>query len=414
MAYDVCVIGGGIIGLATALEISKRRPGATIVVLEKEDAVARHQTGRNSGVIHAGIYYTPGSLKARLCREGAAATKAFCRTHGIPFDECGKLVVATSPLEMERLSAIRERARVNEIEVTEMSEADLRVAEPAIAGLGALKVHATGIVSYSAICRKMADLIRQAGGEIRFGTRVDGISESADAVRVETNQGTVHAGKLVVCAGLQSDRLARMAGLDVNFRIVPFRGEYYVLPEAKSQIVRHLIYPVPDPSLPFLGIHLTRMIDGRVTLGPNAVLGLAREGYKPFSTNLRDMWEIASFPGAWKMARKHLRSAAQEFRNSQWKRGYLEECRKYCPSLELSDLLPYPTGIRAQVVLDTGELHHDFLMLQTDNTVHVCNAASPAATSAIPIAAMIADQLEAARPVPAAEPRSPELRHQLA
>lgn len=393
MRYDYCVIGGGIVGLATALELLSRRPGASLVLVEKEAAVARHQTGHNSGVIHAGIYYTPGSLKAELCRAGASATEAFCREHEIRFEQCGKLLVATTPGEVKRMAALETRAAENGIAVTRLSADELRAAEPNIAGLGALKVATTGITDYSAICRRMAELVHERGGEIRLSTPVAGIRETGTGVEVETPDGAILADRLVACGGLQSDRLATMAGFDIDFAIIPFRGEYFVLPPEKSAIISHLIYPVPDPTLPFLGIHLTRMIDGRVTVGPNAVLGLSREGYVKGAIDLSDVAAMARFPGFWKLLGKNLQSGIAEVSNSLWHSRYLAQCQKYCPSLRLDDLEPYPAGIRAQAVRRNGELIHDFLMLQSPRSLHVCNAPSPAATSAIPIARMIADRL---------------------
>jgi L-2-hydroxyglutarate oxidase len=398
MDYTYCVIGGGIVGLATALELRERDPSARIVVLEKERAVATHQTGHNSGVIHAGIYYQPGSLKARLCRAGAEATKAFCEANGIPFETCGKLLVATSPLELERLSGLEKRAQDNDIAYESVSAARLRELEPNIAGLGALLVHATGIVDYRQVCEAMARKLADRGCEIRFGAQVVGIAEKGQSVDVRMQDGaTITASMLIGCAGLQSDRIARLAGMDVKHRIVPFRGEYYTLPRSKSDIVKHLIYPVPDPDLPFLGIHLTRTIDGRVTVGPNAVLGFSREGYKKGSANLTDIVSLASHPGFWRMAGKNLKSGITEFRNSLLRRHYLEECRKYCPSLTLDDLGEPGAGIRAQAILDDGTLVHDFLFLQSRRMLHVCNAPSPAATSAMPIASMIVDRLHGVR-----------------
>lgn len=391
-----CVIGGGIVGLATALELVSRDPKARVTVIEKERAFGQHQTGHNSGVIHAGIYYMPGSLKARLCREGAIATKQFCTDNQIPFETCGKLLVATNDLEMERMTALEDRARQNEIVFETVSAAKLRQIEPNIAGLGAILVPATGIVGYQSICSAMAERLREKDANLILGSRVTGIEESGTGVTVETDAGeTIKAEYLVACAGLQSDRIARLAGLNATHRIVPFRGEYYTLPESKSNIVRHLIYPIPDPNLPFLGIHLTRMIDGRVTVGPNAVLGFSREGYDKGSVDIQDVASMIGFAGFWKMAKKNLRSGITEFRNSAFRARYLEECRKYCPSLVLEDLGSPGAGIRAQAVLEDGTLVHDFLFLESERMLHVCNAPSPAATSAIPIARMIVDKVGA-------------------
>lgn len=393
MIFDYCVIGGGIVGLATAMRLLETYPGCSLILLEKEEALGKHQTGHNSGVIHAGIYYPPGSLKAELCRKGADATKAFCQENGIRFDVCGKLLVATSALEVQRMEALHERSKQNTIEVRRVSEGELKEREPNIRGLGALFVASTGIVSYADVCQAMGRRIRALGGEIRLSTRVTGIREVIDSVDIASAGENWQAKKLVVCGGLQSDRLAVLAGLSIEHRIVPFRGEYYRLPASKNDIVRHLIYPVPDPALPFLGVHLTRMIDGSVTVGPNAVIGFAREGYPRLSFNVSDMADYALFPGFWKTVFANRGSAVTELRNSLWKPGYLKECRKYCPSLKLADLLPHEAGIRAQAVRKDGALIHDFLFAQTDRMLHVCNAPSPAATSAIPIAEIIRDRL---------------------
>jgi len=395
MIFDYCVIGGGIVGLATAMRLLETRPGSSLVVLEKENRLAKHQTGHNSGVIHAGIYYPPGSLKAELCRKGAVATKTFCAENGIRFDVCGKLLVATSTAEVVRMEALYERSRQNGVEVARVGAEELKEREPNVRGLGALLVPSTGIVDYSEICRAMGCRIEALGGEIHLSSRVSGIREKAAAVDIDCEGKSWRAKKLIVCGGLQSDRLAMSAGLSIDHRIIPFRGEYYRLPPDKNAIVRHLIYPIPDPALPFLGIHLTRMIDGGVTVGPNAVIGFAREGYPRLSVDLSDTVDIMRFPGFWKTAFSHRKSALQEFRNSFWKAGYLKECQKYCPSLDLSDLLPYEAGIRAQAVHKDGTLIHDFLFAETDRMLHVCNAPSPAATSALPIAEMIIARMAA-------------------
>ncbi len=397
MTYDYCIIGGGIVGLATAMALLEQRPGASLLILEKEASLGLHQTGHNSGVIHAGIYYAPGSLKAELCKRGAQATKEFCTEHGIAFDVCGKLLVASNPLEMQRMGALHERSRQNGLKVDRLDAAELKRREPNIAGLGALFVDTTGIVDYKQVCDAMARVIEKAGGEVRLSTTVRAIQEHGEHVEIADQQQTWRARQLVACAGLQSDRLARLAGVKIDHQIIPFRGEYYRLPASKNQIVNHLIYPIPDPELPFLGVHLTRMIDGSVTVGPNAVLGFAREGYPKLSLNWRDVAEYARFPGFWKTIWNNLGSGTTEMKNSLFKRGYLEQCRKYCPSLEVEDLLPYEAGIRAQAVMRDGTLVHDFLFAETPRMVHVCNAPSPAATSAIPIGQMIAEKILKAR-----------------
>jgi L-2-hydroxyglutarate oxidase len=401
MIFDYCVIGGGIVGMATAMSLLDHRPGASLVVLEKEDRLARHQTGHNSGVIHSGIYYAPGSLKAELCRRGAQATKDFCQEHSIPVTVKGKLLVATDTRESERLTDLEDRARRNRIETDRISAQELRELEPHISGVAALRVPATGSVDYTRVCDAMAGVVRDEGGRLEFGAEVVGIVETAEAVSVTTKEraGSKQrraARQLVVCGGLQADRLARMADVDGAARIVPFRGEYYRLPDSMRDIVRHLIYPVPDPALPFLGVHLTPMVDGRVTVGPNAVLGLSREGYRKSSVSPRDIGDYLSFPGFWKVAANNLRTGIMEMRNSLFKRGFLAAARRYCPDLQLDDLLPEEAGIRAQAVMRDGTLVHDFLFAESGRTLHVINAPSPAATSAIPIGDMIARRCLAA------------------
>jgi L-2-hydroxyglutarate oxidase len=404
MIYDLCIIGGGIVGLACAYKFAESHPGAAILVLEKEAGLGRHQTGHNSGVIHSGIYYAPGSFKAELCRRGVAETTAFCDAHGIPYIACGKMIVATSEAERARMEQLYERASQNKVEAERLDAAELRRREPNITGIGAIFVPSTGIVDYKRICHALADDIRKARGEITLNAEVATISERFDHVVITAGDRDWQARYLIACGGLQSDRLARLAGLSVDFQIVPFRGEYYRLPPEKNGIVSTLIYPVPDPALPFLGIHLTRMIDGGVTVGPSAVLGWAREGYPKFSFSARDTATFLGFPGFWRVIGAHLKSGLAEMRNSLFRQHYLAECRKYCPSLTLGDLGPQEAGIRAQAVLRDGTLVHDFLFRETERMLHVCNAPSPAATSALPIGSMIVERLTrkmAARPAAA-------------
>ncbi|MDO5684173.1 MAG: L-2-hydroxyglutarate oxidase [Propionibacteriaceae bacterium] len=390
---DVVIIGAGIVGLATAKALLDRRPGMQVTVLEKADDVASGQTSHNSGVIHAGLYYAPGSLKARLCRAGEVATKRYCDQHGIPYATIGKLVVATSDLEVERMHALAGRAAQNGIELERIEEARLREMEPNIAGQEALLSPATGIVDFRRVARALASEVNEAGGRVVTRARVRSITERADGVHVESDCGPIAARTLVACAGLQADRVARMGGLEVDFRIVPFRGEYYQLPSSQNHIVERMIYPVPDPDLPFLGVHLTPMIDGRITVGPNAVLGLAREGYPKGSVNLRDVASFLTFPGLWRFAPGYLGTGLTEMKNSLSKTGYLSLVHKYCPSLTVDDLLPYPAGIRAQAISSDGKSIEDFLVRSSNRQLHVCNAPSPAATSALPIGEMIADQV---------------------
>ncbi|MCK9187981.1 L-2-hydroxyglutarate oxidase [Acidithiobacillus sp.] len=392
MIYDFCVVGGGIVGFATAMQLLQLHPGASLLLLEKENSPGLHQTGHNSGVIHAGIYYAPGSLKAQLCRDGLNASKAFCRDHGLPFEECGKLIVATNDIERERIDALYARAHANGLSLERIDGEELRRREPNISGVAALYSPETAITDFAAMCRKMAELVAEQGGEVHYGITVDSIAEKDAHVEIGAEGNSWRAKKFVACAGAQSDRLAALAGLDVDFRIVPFRGEYFQLPPEKNHIVKHLIYPAPDPSLPFLGIHLTRMIDGSVTVGPNAVIGFAREGYQKSSFNLRDSLDFAAYPGFWKLILQYRHHALHELRGSLSRRAYLAECRKYCASLELDDLQPYRTGVRAQAVSREGAAIHDFLIKETKRMLHVCNAPSPAATSAIPIGAMIAQK----------------------
>jgi L-2-hydroxyglutarate oxidase len=391
--YDYLLIGGGIVGASTALQLKQRFPAARVLLLEKERAAAYHQTGHNSGVIHAGVYYAPGSLKARFCREGAQATIDLCERCRIPYVRCGKLLVATDAGEWDRLDALTERCRENQIEVQPQSRQQLKKREPNVSGVAALLVPATGIVDYRQVTAALLEEFTGLGGEVRFSVQVEALYEQEQYIEAVCGGERLRSRFLVSCAGLMADRVLAMLGISADFRIVPFRGEYYQLPEHYNQIVTHLIYPVPDPTLPFLGVHLTRMIDGSVTVGPNAVVGWKREGYGRVNFSPRDSWDNLSYPGFWKVMRSHLGSGLAEMKNSVWKRGYLERVRKYCPQLALNDLRPYPAGIRAQAVKRDGSLVHDFLFAESPRSLHVCNAPSPAATSALPIGAYICDKV---------------------
>lgn len=395
MPYDFIVVGAGIVGIATALKLQLEFPGRSVLVLEKEDRPACHQTGRNSGVIHAGVYYAPGSLKARFCREGNAATKAFCREHGIKFEGCGKLLVATSRTELARMEGLISRCLENQIPIQVLTAGELQAAEPNIAGLGAVLVPSTGIVSYTEITVKMVALVAEGGGEVRFNCEVTGIKEQTESISVHTSGGSFEGRFLVACAGVMADRLVRMLGIAPEFMIVPFRGDYFRLGAEHNNIVNHLIYPIPDPELPFLGVHLTRMIDGSVTVGPNAVLAFKREGYGRLDFSLRDSLEMLTYPGLLKVLQKNFRVSLVELKNALDKSGYLQLVRKYCPRLTLADLHDYPAGIRAQAVTREGELVHDFLFVNTRRALAVCNAPSPAATSAIPISGHIVEKVRA-------------------
>lgn len=383
--YDIVLIGGGIVGVSTAWKLKQCCPESSILLIEKEPALANHQTGRNSGVIHAGVYYAPGSLKAEFCKRGAEETLAFCREHALPYQQCGKLLVATDSTEYERMNALQQRCIQNAIAIERLSENELKKCEPNINGLAALLVPATGITDFKKITLKMAECFTQLGGTIKFGTAVKSLKETADAVHIQLGGRTIAASYMVACGGLMADRLATMMKIDIDFRIIPFRGEYYQLPAKHNQIVTRLIYPIPDPELPFLGVHLTRMIDGSVTIGPNAVVGWKREGYGKFNVNLTDSLEVVTFPGFWRVGRNHLGSGLHEIKDSFYKPGYLNRVKKYCPSLTIKDLYPYPAGVRAQAVKRDGSLVHDFLFAESERSLHVCNAPSPAATSSIPI-----------------------------
>lgn len=390
---DFLIVGAGIVGLASGLELQRRMPRARIVVLEKENAPALHQTGRNSGVIHAGVYYAPGSLKARFCREGAAATRAFCDEHGIAHETCGKLIVATDEGELPRMQALFDRATANGIRISQMDAQEARKKAPNISTVGALWSPDTGIVDYAAVARKMAEIFTAKGGEVQTGVRVTGGVESASGVVLHSNRGDIGAAKAVFCVGLHADRMAQAMGLTPDFRIIPFRGEYFAIKNQPADLVPCLIYPVPDPERPFLGVHLTRKMGGGFTVGPNAVLAMAREGYGKAQLSPRDLADSLLWPGFWPMLRRNARPALDEAIASASRRLYLRKVRRYCPRITLGDLAPYRPGVRAQAVARDGRLIDDFLFLDSAHCLHVCNAPSPAATSAIPIAAHIADRL---------------------
>ncbi len=399
-AHDFAVIGGGIVGLATAKVLLERHPGASLMLVEKEEALAQHQTGHNSGVIHAGVYYKPGSLKAELCAAGARRTREFCDEQGIAYRDTGKLIVATNDAEIVRMEALLERATANGLTLERLDAQELHRREPNVTGVAALFSPTSGIVDYTQVCEAMARNLTAAGAQIQLGAKVTDITESLSEVRIDLSvadqsREPVYARQLVVCGGIQADRLATMAGMDIDFQMVPFRGEYYRLPESKNDVVDTLIYPVPDPSMPFLGVHLTLMMDGGVTVGPNAVLGWAREGYPKLSVNMADTAQFARFPGFWRLAKSLVRTGAVEQWNSLYKPGYLDLVRKYCPSVQVSDLLPEPAGIRAQAVRRDGTMVDDFLIYESERMLHVCNAPSPAATSALPIGDLIADKVVA-------------------
>ena len=372
-------------GVSTSWQLKQNYPNATILLLEKENFLALHQTGHNSGVVHAGVYYQPGSLKAEFCKQGATETKVFCKEYGLPLLKCGKLLVATNDNEAKRMEALERNCSINGIETVYLSADALKKREPNITGIAALFVPDTAITDYVKVTCKMADIFISLGGEISTGNEIIGLYEKADGIVIQTRRGAIETDYLIVCGGLMADRLVSMMGITTEFRIIPFRGEYYRLRPHHNGIVKHLIYPIPDPNLPFLGVHLTIVIDGSVIVGPNAVLGWKREGYDRFNFNGRDALEMLTFPGFWKVLHKNFVSGLGEMKDSVFRKGYLERVRKYCPNLSLNDLLPHPAGVRAQAVKNDGSLIHDFLFAQSNRSLHVCNAPSPAATAAIPI-----------------------------
>ena len=390
--YDYIVVGGGIVGASTALSLITKHPKKQVLLVEKEKSFASHQTGHNSGVIHAGVYYEPGSLKAEFCREGLKETIKFCSLHQIPFHQCGKLLVATNDVELKRMDELYERCKSNDIGAEVLDQNKLNEIEPNVFGIGALLVKSTGIVNYKLITEKMTEQFESLGGEFLLNTKIINLQEDEDRIQVTTPNETFNSRYLVCCAGLMADRIAKLLKIKINFQIVPFRGEYFKLPEKHNNLVKHLIYPIPDPSLPFLGVHLTKMIDGSITVGPNAVLGFKREGYSKFNFSIKDTLQLLSFKGFHKVLTKNFKSGLYEMKNSIFKRGYLKEVQKYSPLIKLNDLQPYPAGIRAQAVLDDGTLVHDFLFAESKRSIHVCNAPSPAATSAIPIGRYITDK----------------------
>ncbi len=383
---DVVVVGGGIVGLATALALLGRRPGTSLVVLEKEERLAAHQTGRNSGVIHSGLYYKPGSLKAATCTRGRGLLERFCEEHGVRFERCGKVVVATRDDEVPRLEELERRGRANGLAgVRRVGPAELREREPHAAGIAALVVPETGIVDYAEVARAYAKEVARRGGEVRTGARVTGVRRREGGVVVESTAGEVQARVMVACAGLASDRVARMAGLQSGVSIVPFRGEYWMLAPAREDLVRHLVYPVPDPAFPFLGVHFTRRIGGGVEAGPNAVLALAREGYRRGAFDARDAWDVARWPGFWRMARRHWRAGLAEQARSLSRAAFARACAALVPEVRAEDLAPGGAGVRAQAVARDGALVDDFAIAEAERMVHVLNAPSPAATASLAI-----------------------------
>jgi (S)-2-hydroxyglutarate dehydrogenase len=390
---DYVVIGAGLTGLATALALKEAEPDALVVVVEKEAGPARHQSGRNSGVIHSGIYYKPGSLKARFSVAGRRRLLAFCDEHGIDYEICGKVIVATDEDELPRLAALEKRALANGVDARALTDEELREREPGVRAIAALEIPGTGIVSFPRVAETILRLLLEAGVDVRFGTRVTGIHNGGREIVAETTGGDVQGRFLVNCAGLHADRLARLDGVVPPARIVPFRGEYYVLREAKRHLVRGLVYPVPDPAFPFLGVHLTRAIDGSVHAGPNAVLSLKREGYRRRDFDLKDALSATTYRGFWRLAGRHGLEGMRELHRSLSKQAFVRSLRRLVPELGRDDIEPAEAGVRAQALLPDGRLADDFLIVRGTRSLHLLNAPSPGATSSLVIGEALAQQV---------------------
>lgn len=389
--FDLAIVGAGIVGLASALALTRLQPELKLVILEKEGRVAAHQTGNNSGVIHAGLYYKPGSLKAKMAVEGARCMIEFCQEHNLPYELCGKVVVATSEAEVPRLDELYRRGLANGVPgLVRLSASEIQDHEPHARGVAGLWSPTTGIVDYFAVTAKYAELVQGAGATIRFNTEVTGIQERDGGLVIETNQGEVQARALINCAGLQSDLVARMAGSTEGVRIVGFRGEYYKLAPESSRLVRGLVYPVPDPRFPFLGVHFTKKIDGSVEAGPNAVLAFAREGYAKSDISAKYVLKLVSFPGFWAMAARYWKMGLAEMWRSYNKRAFVKALQVLVPEVRVHDVSPGGVGIRAQAMDSKGNLLDDFRFLETPHAIHVLNAPSPAATASLAIGDYIA------------------------
>jgi len=391
--YDFVIIGGGIVGLSTAMALGQRDPDAKIAVLEKENDWAFHQTGNNSGVIHSGIYYKPGSDKARFCREGRDSMVKFCQDHGIDHEVCGKVIVATKQAELPLLENLYQRGLQNGLEVARLTAEAVTAIEPHVQCLAGIRVFSTGIANYRQVTQKYAEVASRQGSELFLNTRVQTIIETPQGQVIETSQGAFETRWVVNCAGLHSDRIAKLSNLDPQVKIIPFRGEYYELKPEKRYLVKHLIYPVPNPNFPFLGVHFTRMVDGSIHAGPNAVLSLKREGYKKTDVDLKDVVEIFTYPGFWKLASKHAGEGFQEIIRSLSKTAFVQSLQALIPAIQADDLIPTHAGVRAQALMADGKLVDDFLMITDRYSTHVCNAPSPAATASIAIGRAIANQV---------------------
>jgi L-2-hydroxyglutarate oxidase len=390
---DLAIVGGGIVGLATAYQCLQRFPNWQVVLFEKEAAVAQHQTGHNSGVLHSGIYYRPGSLKAANCREGKLAMEAFCRDEGIPYEICGKIIVATSDEELPALQKIYDRGIANSVNCRLIERTEIVEREPHVAGIRGIYVPEAGIVDYAQVSKRVAEKITNHGAQIVLNCRVKKIVHSPQAEVIVTNDQEYQAARVINCTGLYSDRVAKASGAETTTKIVPFRGEYFCLKPAAEKYCKHLIYPVPDANFPFLGVHFTRMIDGGVECGPNAVLAFAREGYHKTDINLRDLAETLTYSGFWKLAAKYWQTGLGEMWRSLSKRAFVRALQRLVPEIQTTDLEPAPAGVRAQAIATDGSMVDDFAVIPSGNIIHVLNAPSPAATSSLNIAKLIINQL---------------------
>ncbi len=404
--HDFAIIGGGIVGLSVGLHLTEKYPGARILLIEKETHWAAHQTGHNSGVIHSGIYYKPGSLKAQFAVEGQRRMTEFCKEHGITHDICGKIIVATEPHELPLLDNLLQRGLANGLVVNKLGPEQIKEIEPHCAGLAALKVPSTGIADYKAVARTYARVIESRGGELRLGCKLLAIDEHHDSCPVlETTQGDFPAKFIINCAGLHSDRVARMDEVDPGAKIVPFRGEYYELKPEKRYLVKHLIYPVPNPNFPFLGVHYTRMTDGNIHCGPNAVLAMKREGYSWKDFSFRDLFETLTYSGFHKLAWKNFGEGMKEIHRSFSKSAFTHSLQRLIPEIQSDDLQPSHAGVRAQALMTDGKMVDDFLIIPGRDSMHVCNAPSPAATASLPIGRAVVERIPApTRPTRVAVP----------
>ncbi len=393
MNYDVIIIGGGIIGFSTAWQLKQSEPHLNIAVLEKENSSATHQTGHNSGVIHAGVYYEPGSLKAEFCVKGCKEIKTFCEEHDIAYKVLGKIIASTNDIELERMQVLKNRCMKNGLTVTNLTEEEAKKYQPGMQCNGAFLVEETGIVDWKAVCKKYAELFIKLGGRVFYNQKVTKIKENTKDIEIQTQKGDRYKTAYVIAAaGLHADRIVRLTGKKPDFKIVPFRGEYYRLNSSYDNYFNHLIYPVPDPSLPFLGVHFTPQTKGFTTIGPSAVLALAREGYNWLTINPRDCLEVAFYKPFWKIIKKHYKATWKELQSSILPRYYLKQIQTYFPHISMQDISRYPAGVRAQAVDKEGNLMKDFYFENSERILHVCNAPSPAATSSLPIGRYVVDK----------------------